>query len=346
MNAMTSSAGAGSPVAKFKILLKREFWENRGGFLWAPIIAGGVALFFALLGVIGGSVGYQRSGHGGVFRIDDVEMKGDALAAHLREVAAASGDVVFMVGIGLALAIMMFVIFFYALGSLYDERRDRSILFWKSMPVSDHMTVLSKLSWALLLAPALSVGLGLLIGAALLLLVTLGLALNGLPGASAALLDSHPFHIVFNVLSALPVYIAWALPTIGWLMLCSAWARRLPFLWAVLLPILGCMMISLMMGIANMISGIEFAHDTMWYAIVARGLGSLLPGSWYFNPHVQANYAAGVNDNLQSPQDLIQLIDFSSSWSAFATADLWIGVILGAAMIYAAIRLRRWRDEG
>ena len=35
---------------------------------------------------------------------------------------------------------------FYCLDALHGERRDRSILFWKSLPVSDLTTVLAKAS--------------------------------------------------------------------------------------------------------------------------------------------------------------------------------------------------------
>ena len=53
-----------------------------------------------------------------------------------------------------------FVVFFYCLGSLYDERKDRSVLFWKSLPVSDRDTVLSKALSALVVAPTLAIAVG------------------------------------------------------------------------------------------------------------------------------------------------------------------------------------------
>ncbi|GAE49902.1 membrane protein [Xanthomonas arboricola pv. pruni str. MAFF 311562] len=63
--------------------------------------------------------------------------------------------------------VLAFVVFFYSLGSLYDDRRDRSVLFWKSLPVSDVQTVLSKAAWALLLAPLIAIVIGVLVGLAL-----------------------------------------------------------------------------------------------------------------------------------------------------------------------------------
>ena len=48
------------------------------------------------------------------------------------------------------------VVFFFCLGALFDDRKDRSVLFWKSLPISDQATVLSKVAMALVVAPARS----------------------------------------------------------------------------------------------------------------------------------------------------------------------------------------------
>lgn len=330
-------------VDKFKLLLRREFWENRGGFFWAPIITGIIACVFTLIGIIGGSALLYRAKSEGNIRWDDSGIITEAGTEATRQAIGGTGDVFFLMGVGLALAVLVFVVFFYSLGALYDERRDRSVLFWKSLPVSDSQTVLSKVTWALVLAPALSIGIGLLIGIVILLLMTVAFYLNGIPDAGSLLFDSHPLKVLLGVLSMLPVYLFWALPTIGWLMLCSAWANRLPFLWAVLVPILGCAMISMMAGIAGAISGAEFPHSEMWYVVVFRGLLSIVPMTWYANDHVNAQHNA---IEINGPEDFVRVVDLTSSWSAFATMELWIGAAVGIAMIFAAIRLRRWRDEG
>jgi ABC-2 type transport system permease protein len=346
MNAIaeTNTAVAAKPATHtFRLLLKREFWENRGGFLWAPIVTGIIACVFTLIGVIGGSILLNEAKSSGKI---DWEKNGIVIEGGVeatRQAIGGTGDIFFLGGVGMALAVMVFVVFFYALGSLYDERRDRSVLFWKSLPVSDAATVLSKASWALILAPAVSLAVGILIGTAILLMMTVAFMLNGIPDASALLLESRPFRILASAFGMLPVYALWALPTIGWLMLCSAWARRLPFLWAVLVPVLGCAMVSMMAGIAGTISGAEFPHGAMWYTLVYRGLMSIIPMSWNANEQVNA-HLDGID--IKGPEDFASLIDVGNSWQTLATADLWIGAAIGAAMIYAAIRLRRWRDEG
>lgn len=314
----------------FKWLLKREFWENRGGFVWAPVITGAIASFFAIMAAIIATLIGRK--HGGDWRADS-----DNLAEAAR-IAGNVGDGALLGGIGLALAVLTFVVFFYALGSLYDDRRDRSILFWKSLPVSDTQMVFSKLAWALLLAPLLALGIGVLTGLAFWIISALTTTVNGLPGASGILTHSHPLRIIGNVLLAFPVQILWSLPTVGWLMLCSAWAKRFPFLWSVLLPFLFCAMAGVVTLVFKIAVDIDLPYASLLYVVLYRGLLSIVPNTWMATTH-------GIESaDMNHPDQFASQLDFSVSWHAFATADMWIGVATGIAMIWLAIRMRRWRE--
>jgi ABC-2 type transport system permease protein len=329
--AATNAFGFGS---KFKLLLRREFWENKGGFFWAPIITGIIASVFATIGMVVATIFIQKAKSNGDFhdhfKIDNMEGF---------KAIGAFGDGILANGMILSMLVMIFVVFFYTLGSLYDERRDRSVLFWKSLPVSDIEVVLSKAAWALVLAPLMGLVVGVFIGLAMWLIAAAGMALNGIPGMSAFFTESHAFRIVGQFFSVLPVYIMWSVPTVGWLMLCSAWSRRFPFLWAVMIPLLGCAMLSMTGLIVNTITGAEFPHGDIWYVVVLRGLGSLIPLLWYVN-------AVDGETVLKGTEGVSPQLDLSSTWAAFGTLDMWLGVAIGAAMIFLAIRLRRWRDEG
>ena len=335
MNAITTSP-AKAPVphatARFKWLLRREYWENRGGFFWGPVIAGAIIVGLNLILAVIGSIAARRSmgSSGFVFDNADTHEVGQALGA--------MGDGMLVGGVIVACIVLAFVVFFYALGCLYDDRRDRSILFWKSLPVSDGQMVLSKLAWALVLAPVLAVAIGLLIGLALWLISALTITVNGVPAAHAVFTQSHPLRIIGGVLACLPVYMAWALPTIGWLMFCSAAARSKPFLWAVLVPVLACVVISM----TTILPGVDIAHDRVWYTLAYRGLLSAVPGAWFPTISGVVDTSGAIN----TPDDLAGAINLARSWQAFASADLWIGAVVGIALIAAAIRLRRWRDEG
>jgi ABC-2 type transport system permease protein len=309
-----------------KWLLRREYWENKGGFAWAPVIIAGIAAVFALVAAVTGGITIQRHGH-------EMHLDGD-MAEHARQLGGVA-DGMMMGGVGMMSVVLAFVLFFYLLGSLYDDRRDRSILFWKSMPISDAQMVLSKLAWALVLAPLIAVVVGLVLGLTFWVMAAIGALVSGVPGGSAIFTHSHPFKFLAALLLTLPVQMVWSLPTVGWLMLCSAWSKRVPFLWATAAPILVCSMLSF----TDIFPGIEIAHDKLWYVVAYRGLLSIMPYTWRASIE---HHPTHLND----PSDVSNLIDIGGSWQVFAHADVWIGAVIGIAMIFAAIRLRRWRDEG
>lgn len=334
MNASTGTAAASraGTTSKFTWLLKREYWENRGGFLWAPVITGGIIVFLNLVLAIIGSIAARREMGNSGFVAEDMD------PAHMNDALGAMGDGMLLGGVVLACVVLAFVVFFYALGSLYDDRRDRSALFWKSLPVSDLQMVLSKATWALVLAPLVAIGVGLLIGVALWAISALTITVNGLPAGHAVFTQSHPLKVIGGVLASLPVYMLWALPTIGWLMFCSAAARSKPFLWAVLLPVLVCVVISMM----AILPGVDVPHDKVWYTGLYRGLMSVLPGTWY--PTLAGGLTA-PDASFQNPNELADAVDLTRSWLAFKSMDIWIGAAIGAGLIAASVQLRRWRDE-
>ncbi|HEY4581854.1 MAG TPA: ABC transporter permease [Lysobacter sp.] len=333
MNAMTDTLPQRRAVAaphathKFRLLLKREYWEHRGGFFWAPAIAAGITLLFTLMAAVGGSIFKQR-------HTNEIQMAG-ADPGEIARVLGGVGDLALLGGVGITLIVLGFVVFFYSLGALYDDRRDRSVLFWKSLPVSDASTVGSKVAWALVLAPLIAVGIGLLLGVASWIVAALTTSINGLPGASGIFTYSHPVQLIGHIVAMIPLYALWALPAVGWLMLCSAAARSKPFLWAVMVPVLGCALISF----ANAVMGLGIDVGKLWYVVAYRGLASVFPATWV--PLVESDIG-----RIRGPEEFANVVDAVQNWSVAGTPDLWIGVVAGVAMILAAIRLRRWRDEG
>ena len=123
---------------KFKLLLKREFWEHKGGFFWAPIWAGGISLVLTLMALVVAEVAGRRAVASGKMQIDgDININGLDLSALTSKMDAgdlqklAGGiDISAVMSSAWPMVVLAFVVFFYCLGSLYDERKDRSVLFW------------------------------------------------------------------------------------------------------------------------------------------------------------------------------------------------------------------------
>ncbi|MEG3788703.1 hypothetical protein V1318_01070 [Lysobacter sp. CCNWLW3] len=335
------------PTHTFRLLLRREFWEHRGGFLWAPMVAGAIFLLLSIMGIGVGELAARRvmdsnshamiSTDDGNFRLNGLDLSKlteKLNSEDVRELGGAVDGLLFMAG-SWPLMVLAFVVFFYCLGSLYDERKDRSVLFWKSLPVSDGQTVLSKVASATLTAPALAVAASLLTMIGFLLILSVVVMFHG--GNPITLLwgPGSPFTVALNLLAGIPIYALWALPTVGWLMLCSSWARSKPFLWAIMIPLFAGIFVSWfdLMQLFNLESG------WFWKNIVARSLVSVFPGGWID--------AANIGEiNGEGPSVIHEVINLRTMYSVLGSLQLWIGAAAGAAMIFAAVRLRRWRDEG
>ncbi len=327
------------PTHKLKLLLRREFWEHKGGFFWAPIWAGGISLLLTLMALIFGEVAMRREAVSGLKVNGQVMING--LDLNLITEQMSPEDVQKLAdGISLSTASAMFwpllvlgfVVFFYCLGSLYDERKDRSVLFWKSLPVSDRVTVLSKALSALVVAPTLAIAVGIACMVAFLLVLSVFVLLHH--GNPFVLLWS-PDNLLANAgvaLAAIPVYALWALPSAGWLLLCSAWSKSKPFLWAIMIPVFAGVFISWfdLMNVFNLDS------SWFWKNVVAHLLGGVFPGTWFTVMDL---------DGLQVKELGNHLVLLKALYSALATPQLWIGAGAGIAMIAAAVRLRRWRDD-
>jgi ABC-2 type transport system permease protein len=322
-------------VNTFKLLLKREYWEHKGGFLWAPAAAAaGFLAMAAALGVFAWAMKDDTT----IYVNGEKPATAEAISAGDAATMGMGFDVSVLSFAAVPLLVLAVVLFFYCLGSLYDDRRDRSVLFWKSMPISDTATVLSKVASALVVAPliatlvAIAVGLLAFFGMLAFTAMVMNVEIAGVAWANAS-----PFRLAAGMLAYLPVYAFWALPTVGWLMLCSAWAKSKPFLWAVLVPV----GLAVALTILDANSDYDLGATWFWQHIVARALGSLVPGI-----EMVMLERWDLFGMLDTPAGFKIVTAPATAWHAFTTANLWIGAAVGTAMIALSIRLRRWREEG
>jgi ABC-2 type transport system permease protein len=280
--------------------VRRELWENRSIYI-APLAAAAVYMLgFAISLVwVPRSMRAMAASHSAPQLI--------VLAMPYSHAAMLIGVTAFIVGT------------FYSLDALHGERRDRSILFWKSLPVSDLTTVLSKASIPLVVLPllvlALTVSLQLmmlLVSAAVLLLSGVS---TGTPWAPPL------FEMELVQLYSVIVLALWHAPIYMWLLLVSGWARRATFLWAVLPPLA--------------IAALEFIAFHTSY------LGSLLKDRL-------VGFAEGafdLKDKNGVPVDahFIPLTQLAPG-RFLSSPSLWVGLVVAAALLAAAVRLRRYRE--
>jgi ABC-2 type transport system permease protein len=271
--------------------MRRELWENRSIYL-APLAVAAVALF-----------GFSLSSIAGIWE------------KPLR-LNPAQPQAPYDMAAGLMMLTGIVVSVFYCLDALHSERRDRSILFWKSLPVSDVTTVLAKACIPLVILPLLTFAITVAMQWLMLLLSSAVLLVSGLSVATLWTKLSFlrmSWLLLYHVLTA---HALWPAPIYCWLLLVSGWPRRATFLWAAL-PLLA-------------IAGVEQIAFHTWH--FAAMVGSRLMGA---TPTV-----ASTSPDMfpTDPMTHIAPDHFLSS------PGLWIGLALAAVFLAAAVRLRRYRE--
>ncbi|MBZ5522311.1 MAG: ABC transporter permease [Acidobacteriia bacterium] len=276
--------------------VRRELWENRSIYV-APLAVAAIFLFGFLISTI------------------SLPRKMRALLALVPAHQYSSIVQPYIFAAGLIMVTVFIVGAFYCLDALHGERRDRSILFWKSLPVSDLTTVLSKASIPFVVLPLLTFAIT--VATQLIMLLVSSAVLMG-SGVSAAPLWNGS--LVFQMSPALlyhflTMHVLGYAPIYGWLLLVSAWARRAPILWATL-PLLA-------IGVVE-----KIAFNTSHFAAM---LQSVLIGGAGGDPFSEGG---GISMN---PLTHVAPGKFLGSPS------LWIGLAVTAAFLAAAVRLRRYR---
>jgi ABC-2 type transport system permease protein len=313
-----------------KWLIRRELWEHKGMLVWAPAA---IAAVIAALALIATFLNQHMRLNGEEMTPQNiiVTIEGETRTRIVDTMAQG-----YVVSAAPVYMVLGFLVFFYCLGALHDERRDRSMLFWKSLPVSDLTTVASKALMALVVAPLIVIGIALSLSLLLLLAVCIKVALHGTNLFGELLLTPELYLTPLRVLALLPVYILWALPTVGWLLMISSMVRSRVFLWAVGIPVVT----GLVLLWAEKALG--FGVNAPWFIsnVIKRLLLGVVPGSWLgFTPRMQELGEDHVTHGIAAAI-------FNESWASLAQPGVWLGVAAGIAMLATAVRMRRRREEG
>ena len=281
--------------------VRRELWENRSIYI-APLAVAAIYLLGYLVSLfwLPRSIRELGANH-------PVSEPMVALAMPYSHAAMLLMLTAFLVGV------------FYSLDALHSERRDRSILFWKSLPVSDLTTVLSKASIPLVVLPLLVFAITVTLQVIMRLL---SIAVLLLSGASAATLWNRLplFQMELVLLYGLTVLALWHAPVYAWLLLVSGWARRATFLWAVLPP--------LVIGVFEKIA----FHTSYFGSLMHERLGGF----------AAAAFDLKDKNGVTLDPHFIPLSQLAPG-RFLSSPGLWVGLIVAAALLAAAVRLRRYQ---
>ena len=289
----------GAPTRPFYWLVRRELWDNPSIYV-APLIAAGVVLLGSVITA---------------FHLPQLRRAALLLEPTRRRSAI---ELHYDVAAMMVMFTAFIVAVFYCLDALYGERRDKSILFWKSLPVSDRLTVLSKAFVPFVILPLLTFVVIEVTQLIILLMDTVALAPSGLGSTTWA-------NLALGRLSVLLFYYLmtnalWQAPVYGWLLLVGGYARRATFLWAVL----------------------------PWLALCA--IEKIVLGTGYFASMLNHRITGGFEEAFvvaHYPKDAhVPVVDRLTALAPLkflSSPGLWIGLVIAAAFIIAAIQLRRSR---
>ncbi|GAJ28765.1 hypothetical protein [Acidomonas methanolica] len=275
--------------------MRRELWENRFLLVVPALAAALLPLAFLVIAVM---VLRGRADVTGGFHVDS----GTLLTSCTRPAIAA--------------AILAGIV--YGLGALHNEARDRSLLFWKSMPVSDAMAVAAKMLVIILVLPLFAM---ICAAVACLLLIMFSMLLGGRPGLALAHL---PGEAVFQTGATLLLFL-WMFPLWGWLLLVSAAARRSPFLWAFGLPLAVIVLEYMTFGTGHA-ARLVLGHF--------RPILPFMAGNLEIVTH-------GTSVGLSGMPLRVNAAALASGAYGISAPGLWIGLGAGLLMTGGAVEIRR-----
>jgi ABC-2 type transport system permease protein len=303
----TTTTAQQSPLRVMGVLIRRELWEHRS--LWiAPLI---VAVFMVLT-AFPIHFGHAYFGADG----PDFSTPENRVGTFTLLIWAQTMP---------QYLIMLIVASFYLMDCLYTERKDRSILFWKSLPVSDTTTVISKVLVGTVVLP---------LGVYLLSMVS-GVLFQTIWAARAAAGSVPKITVAWDTVAWLKVEglmlfgvvmcILWFAPVAATLVLISAWVRKNVFLWTSLPPVIAVIVERSAFGTHYVAHLLEYRTWGIWHVL---GANPMPP--------------EGAQGRVVSLADLFDNVEMGK---AFLNIDLWLGLAVAAALVFAAIRIRRYRDD-
>lgn len=300
---------------RFFWLLRREMWEHKA--IWiTPAIMIGCLLVLLLM--------TSRAHLGDL----EVGTSFDALSA---EAQITLHRFAYSIVTALVFWVMGVIAFFYCIDTLYSDRIDRSILFWKSLPLSDAETVLSKFATATVVIPVVA----LVAALAAQLLIGGGLMAKLAMSGHAAGLWWHPSSLAGGAIAALvatSAAVLWYAPLVAYLMLASAWAPKAPFLWAVLPPVA-----------AGVLEAVVVQTHYVRDFLVERVFGM------FRILEVDRAEGEGTDTDIQGLGQLAEKLgEFDLATHAqrfFSLPELWLGLVAAALLLAAAMWVRRYREE-
>ena len=295
-----------------KAVIRRELQEHKWGFVYLPWIVGAFMSLVVVLVYLGltevNTENFKFSTD--VFADSEVVQSMNEATFDQRREAIRAGLLV----LGFPLVIALgFAVLAYSLSTFFDERKDKSIIFWRSLPVSDSFTVFSKLIVALVVAP-------LLVIPALLFLHLVSVTAGSIYFAVSDIVpftwawQAYPWLDWIRVIFSLWMQALWTLPIITWIMLAGAYSRK-PVVAAILPPV-----------VVVLVEGVSLSSSVFLDSLFER-----------VQPWSRAS-------SFPKEYESLGVAELSDIPLLFGMTEFWVGILISSVFIYLTIYFRSKSD--
>ena len=309
-------------------LIRREYLEHSRAFVYSPLVVLGLIVLFGLSLYFGsGSISMEMSdgNHSSSYEAtaEGDDRIGQVVTALVLDAAGTTDEELsarmrsLMNLIAMPFYVVLLIISLFALIScLHDERKDRSVLFWKSMPVGDVETVVSKYVFVAWVAPLITIA-TIFVAQLFTTLLLVGMVEDGM--GSRVLMHSGIITSAFQILLGYIVNGLVVLPIFAWFMLVSSWAKSMPMVTALGVPF-----------------GLTIIEDVLFDTEIIRS---------FIGYHIKMPALPGFSSEGEEPFIQVSVTSFVEQFAVLAQSQFWVGLVVGAAFLAACVYLRQTKNE-
>ena len=294
-------------IQVLKAMIVREIQEHKVAFVYAPFFVSFI-LCFVIASVYFGGTSIQTDQFNFSTEYYDEEIR-----QAMKSVSSISRiDIVRTGLLVLGFPILLtvgFGLLAYSLSTFADERKDRSLIFWRSLPVSDLTTVLSKVFVVTLIVPLMVLPYIILLQLVAMTSASIFFATNDIVSFSW-LWGSYIITDWFRIIFSLWAQALWSLPLFLWLMLAGTFAAR-PIAGAIVPPV-----------ILRVLEGVIFKTNLVLEFIENR------IGFW------------SRSDSFPKEYQELRVVDITDILLLFSTQAFWIGILASVILVAGIVYFR------
>ena len=288
-------------------MIVREIQEHKVAFVYAPFFVS-IILCLVIASVYFGGTNIQTDQFNFSTEYYDEEIR-----QAMQSVSSVSRiDIVRTGLLVLGFPILLtvgFGLLAYSLSTFADERKDRSLIFWRSLPVSDLTTVLSKVFTVTLIVPLMVLPYIILLQLVSMTSASIFFATNDIV-SFGWLWGSYIFTDWFRIIFSLWAQSLWSLPIFLWLMLAGTYAAR-PIAGAIVPPVI-LIVLERIIFKTNLV--LEFIENRI--------------GFW------------SRADSFPKEYQELRVVDVSDIFLLFSTQAFWIGILASAILVAGIVYVR------